>query len=613
MTYCLNPQCSQPQNPDNYQFCSRCGSQLLLGDRYRTLEPIAKSGGGRTFLGIDETQSHKTHCIIKQVPAKTESETPEESLANFRNEAQKLQTLGLHPNIPQLLAYFETAPNIRNFSPTLVQEFIEGKNISEEIYDETTIQNLLEEVLPILQFVHDCRIVHRDINPQNFIRNPEGKLFLVDFSTAKVTAKTALAKTGTVVGSAAYVAPEQLRGKAVYASDLYSFGVICIHLLTRFHPFDLFSSADGIWIWEDYLVDPVKPVLRKVLNKMLADAVGDRYQSAKEIYQDLHPGQTLISTVVQPRSPTSIGTKTSFSALNPLQPTWHCFRTLEGHSSSIHALAFHPDGQLLASAGADRAIRFWDADTGESQFTPLRGHSSIIEEIIFHPQTNVIITGSWDYRICFWNLTEEIAEIEAHSGWIKTLAITQDGQLLASGSADKTIKLWNIETRGLQQTLLGHEGEIRSLAFNPAGTLLISGSCDRTIRIWGIRSYTNKQILQGHSEAINALAVSPSGYILWSGSEDKTIKMWDLQKGILIREFRGHTESINALAMNAEGNLLISGSSDRSVRIWHPGTGQLLHQLEGHDLGIEAVAIAPNNQIIASASRDKTIKLWKYQ
>lgn len=606
MTYCLNPQCSKPQNPDRYQFCSSCGSKLLLGDRYRALEPMVKGGGGRTFLGIDEGRNR---CIIKQISVKNE----EESLANFRHEAQKLQTLGLHPNIPELLAYFETAPHIHNFSPTLVQEFIEGQNIAQEIYDETTIQNLIEEVLPIFQFVHDCRIVHRDITPQNFIHTPAGKLFLVDFSTAKVTAKTALAKTGTMVGSAAYVAPEQLRGKAVYASDLYSLGVICIHLLTGFHPFDLFDSREGRWLWEDYLANPVKPVLRNVFNKMLADAIGDRYQSANEIYRDLHPGQTLIPTVVQGQSPSKIGTQTAFSTLQALQPAWSCFRTLEGHSSSVCTLAFHPDGKILASGGADRVIRFWDADTGNPKFNVLKGHSSIIEAIVFQPQTNLIISGSWDYRICFWNYETELAEIEAHTGWIKAFAITQFGQLLASGSADKTVKLWDVKTRKLKQTLLGCEGEVCSLVFNPEGNLLIGSGTDRAIRIWEIDRSQTRHILQGHSGAVNALAVSPSGRIVFSGSEDKTIKIWDLQQGKLQRELQGHTDSIAALAMNSEGNLLVSGGGDRIGRIWHPSTGQLLHELEGHEAGIEAIAIAPDNQTIATASRDKTIKLWKYR
>ncbi|MBP0021629.1 MAG: serine/threonine protein kinase [Cyanobacteria bacterium SBLK] len=602
MTYCLNPQCPKPQNPNNYQFCSSCGSKLLLGDRYRALEPMVRGGGGRTFLGID---LHQSHCIIKQIAGKN----GKESLANFRNEAQQLQTLGLHPNIPELIAYFETASHIHNFSPVLVQEFIEGQNIAKEIYDETTIQNLIEEVLPILQFIHDCHIVHRDINPQNFIRTPAGTLFLVDFSTAKVTAKTALAKTGTMVGSAAYVAPEQLRGKAVYASDLYSLGVICIHLLTGFHPFDLFDSHEGRWLWEDYLANPVKPVLSDVFKKMLADAVGDRYQSADEIYRDLHAGQTLIPTIIQSRSPS----QTAFSSLKTLQPVWSCFRTLKGHTSSVCALAFHPNGKILASGGADRVIRFWDADTGTSQFKVLKGHSSIITAIVFQPQTNLIISCSWDYRICFWNYEEELAEIEAHAGWIKTLAITRSSQLLASGSADKTVKLWDVNTRKLKQTLWGCEGEIRSLVFNPKGNLLMGSGTDRVIRIWEIDRSRTRQILQGHTGAVNALVTSPSGRILFSSGEDRTIKIWDLQQGKLQRELQGHTDSIETLAMNSEGNLLVSGGSDRIVRIWHPGTGQLLHELADHEAGIEAIAIAPDNRTIATASRDKTIKLWKYQ
>ena len=120
----------------------------------------------------------------------------------------------------------------------IVQTFIDGQNLEQELevegaFNESKIRHLLRDLLPVLQFLHENHVIHRDIKPSNIIRRgSDGKLVLVDFGTARYVTGTFLARTGTVIGSAAYIAPEQLMGKAVYASDLYSLGVSCIHLLT---------------------------------------------------------------------------------------------------------------------------------------------------------------------------------------------------------------------------------------------------------------------------------------------------------------------------------------------------------------------------------------------
>lgn len=632
MSYCLNLRCQKPQNPTNAKFCSTCGSRLLLNNRYRAINIISQGGIGRTFLALDEQTASK--CIIKQFsPQNQGTNNAEQAIELFRQEAQRLWELGQHPQIPQLLAYFE--PDNQpggSGAAAIVQTLIEGESLAQKLqaenaFNEIEVRQILKELLPVLQFVHERNIIHRDINPQNIIRpninltsplqgegsmkNSRGKLVLVDFSAAKFTSKTALAKTGTVIGSAAYISPEQMRGKAMPSSDLYSLGVTCIHLLTDIHPFDLFNSLEGVWVWQDYLTNSVSPEFTKILNKMLADAVKNRYQSAVEILKDLEPDgyNELTQLFVQiPILPT---------ITQNLLPTWKCVSTLKGHSSSINSIAFSCDGKL-ASGSADRSVKFWDLESNRSLCT-FSGHSGLIDAVAFSPNGRFVASGSWDYTIKIWDSqTQELVQtLSEHSGWIKSIIISQDGKNLISGSADKTIKIWNLETGKVEKSLFEHKNSVYAVAISPDGQFLASGSADETIKIWNLKTDEVQITLTGHSDAVNTLVFSPSGQLIISGSADKTIKVWQINNGKLLHTLNSHSEAINSLAINIEGNLLVSGSADNTLKIWQPARGELLHTLSGHSSGVTAVAMGFHGQgnrlIIASGSQDKTLKIWRFE
>ncbi|WP_264322715.1 serine/threonine-protein kinase, partial [Zarconia navalis] len=270
-------------NPIGVKSCQSCHSPLRLGDRYRAIEPIGTGGFGRTFLAVDEHKPTKPRCIVKQF--RSDDRNPRnqsKAVALFRQEATRLEELGAHPQIPNLLAHFEQDDRLY-----LIQEFIDGSNLEQELaesgpFDEAKIRQLLADILPVLQFVHDRHIIHRDIKPANIIRRRshigQGSFVLVDFGASKLATGTALARTGTTIGSAGFVAPEQSIGKAVLQSDLYSLGVTCIYLLTQVPPFELFDSSEGQWVWQDYLVDnPVSDSLVRVLNRLLESGTRRRY------------------------------------------------------------------------------------------------------------------------------------------------------------------------------------------------------------------------------------------------------------------------------------------------------------------------------------------------
>ncbi|MBE9007726.1 serine/threonine protein kinase [Fortiea sp. LEGE XX443] len=302
MSYCLNPRCLKPENPADVNFCTTCGSKLFLKERYRAIRPIGQGGFGRTFLAVDEDKPSKPRCVIKQFyPQAQGTNTVKKAVELFNQEAVQLDELGKHPQIPELLAYF--TQDDRQY---LVQEFINGLNLAQELsqngtFSETQIYELLNDLLSVLKFCHERQVIHRDIKPENIIlREQDRKLVLVDFGAAKSAIGSDLNRTGTSIGSPEYVAPEQIRGKAMFASDIYSLGATCINLLTGRSPFDSYDTNHDTWVWQQYLKAPVSNHLNRVLNKMLESIPARRYQTVDEVQQDLNqhspvPNTQLIS------------------------------------------------------------------------------------------------------------------------------------------------------------------------------------------------------------------------------------------------------------------------------------------------------------------------------
>jgi formylglycine-generating enzyme required for sulfatase activity len=285
---------------------------------------IGEGGFGRTFLAVDE-QRLDTACVIKQfLPQQSGSGALEKATELFKQEAFRLRDLGKHSHIPDLLAFFPQEGRLY-----LIQEFIEGKNLLDELqqkgkFSESEVKQILVELLPILQFVHDNKVIHRDIKPENIIRSSQtGALFLIDFGVSKEVGGSVLTRVGTITGTPGYAPPEQMRGKVFPNSDIYSLAVTCIRLLTGCFQKDdgddlIFDSMRMQWIWKQYV--SVSQELEIVLDKMLQDIPVNRFQSATEVLSGLEkqivstssklpvsskPVQTVSAKIISPKLSTS--------------------------------------------------------------------------------------------------------------------------------------------------------------------------------------------------------------------------------------------------------------------------------------------------------------------
>ncbi len=206
-----------------------------LRGRYRIISALGSGGFGRTYLAEDVDKLGE-RCVVKQfVPRVQGSWALQTATELFEQEARGLQQLGKHPQIPNLYAYFQ-----ENNYLYLVQEFVEGENLLQELeqqgaFSELKILTLLQDLLPILQFIHERQVIHRDIKPENIIRRKsDGKLVLIDFGAAKQATVAAMAGQKITIGTRGYAPKEQMKGGEAYpASDLYSLGASCFHLHDR--------------------------------------------------------------------------------------------------------------------------------------------------------------------------------------------------------------------------------------------------------------------------------------------------------------------------------------------------------------------------------------------
>ncbi|KAL2885800.1 Vegetative incompatibility protein HET-E-1 [Ceratocystis lukuohia] len=207
-----------------------------------------------------------------------------------------------------------------------------------------------------------------------------------------------------------------------------------------------------------------------------------------------------------------------------------------------------------------------------------------------------------------WNAC--LQTLEGHHDRVTSVVFSNDGQRLASGSDDKTVKIWDATSGTCLHTLKGHCGTVTSLVFSKDGQRLASGSWDETVKIWDATFDTYLHTLEGHSDCMTSVVFSADGQRLASGSRDKTVKIWDATFGTYLHTLEGHSDCMTSVVFSADGQRLASGSRDKTVKIWNATSGTCLHTLVGHDGGVTSVVFSDDRQRLASGSGDETVKIW---
>jgi WD40 repeat protein len=467
----------------------------------------------------------------------------------------------------------------------------------------------------------------------------EGQLALVDFGAAKAATGTTSNKTGTTIGSPEYLAPEQSRGKAVFASDLFSLGVTCIHLLTQRSPFDLFDSSDHTWIWRKYLTTPVSEALGHI--SIVSWSLG------------------LISAISLQQRCCAIwmGHRQRNGCLQRLI---HCLLCRWRHRSlCLPTLLTHPEQFALLPLCRQLPTR---SPSPCPSKTPSRYLSRMCQPL---PQQeapqNVQQNGSGNGaknsasrrkpKAASWQCVHQWL----NPGKVYAIALSPTEPILASSSGT-TIKLWDVQTGQPLRTLTGHLDVVSCLVISPDGKLLISGSADKSIRLW----ICKRDSVLGRSPSTpiqfsalpsaqtdvcspavasmirlnygtwkrtrNLLAcldkpdaskhspLVPMGLWLASGSNDATIALWDLNlehpaAGYPLRVLKGHSQTVAALTFEPDGKTLASGSWDGTVKLWSTRTQREKRTLQPESGRVTALAVSADGKLLCTGS--DTLKLWQ--
>lgn len=302
-------------------------------------------------------------------------------------------------------------------------------------------------------------------------------------------------------------------------------------------------------------------------------------------------------------------------------------QALPGHPGAVWSVAISPDGQTLATASGDETVKLWHLPDGKpvpnphspgqpSVRAPLGGHTSWVQALAFHPDGRVLATGGADGALALWETaTSRMLLSVATAGGgerIRSLAFSPNGGRLAVAGDDRTVHLYRLQGAGLEELpgLRGHLGPVRSVAYAPTGALLATGGDDRTVRLWDARNGNELAVFRGHTHWVYVVAFSPDSRYLVSGGHDTTLRLWDVATRTELKTAKEHGGPIYAVAFSPNGQMLATASWDWSVRLWALPELVPLRLLRGHTDRVFGVAFTPDGRSLLSVSQDGSVRAW---
>ncbi|QQE63355.1 WD40 repeat-containing protein [Leptolyngbya sp. BL0902] len=284
----------------------------------------------------------------------------------------------------------------------------------------------------------------------------------------------------------------------------------------------------------------------------------------------------------------------------------------------VRALAFSPDGEILISGGDDGTVQIWSRE-GQPIDEPFMAHEGGVNSLAFSPDGETIISTGTDGIVQFWNSQGESINqpFTAHEDIVFHLAFSPDGNVIATGSNDNTVRLWNRQGQPLSQPLTGHRGAVWAVAFSPDGKMVVSGGEDGTVRLWNLEGQPIGEPFIAHegNTGVSSVAFSPDGEaIITSSLIDNMVRRWTLEGQPIGEPFLAHEGGVHTLVVSPDGKAIASGGyEDGKIRMWTYQDQSVIAPLSGHQGMVNAVAFSPDGNTIASGGEDSTVRLWDSQ
>ncbi len=625
----------------------------IIHTHYKIIRPLGSGAFGQTYLAKNLALPGEPVCVVKQLnPQSADPASFKVAKTLFDREVETLHQIGHHERIPQVLDNFE-----ENHEFYLVQEYIEGKTLREEVesqtlWNESQAVLFLQEILQILEFIHTQGIVHRDIKPENIIRSVQDqKLFLIDFGAVKHLWLDREQTSSTIVHSRGYTPPEQLAGIPELNSDIYALGMTCVEALTGAKPESLTQLRDTRTQqvnWSESL--SIRSEFKCILDKMVCIDSRNRYVSANGVLQDLdllkHSGSTLYT-------PTEIGISCKGSVIQSANSQVYTpteLRIDQSTNADLCSLEEEVEQQLESHT----------LKTSEPQLKKLNSKELLLElneclqngqkslqlkkavnithqllkkkRLIWSGLLVLTLIGLSVFSIFIYKNThktsvsadslngetnnekplatlKEKGTVKEHTSSIKSLSFAPDGKTLISSSQGGLVKIRDLQSQSVK-ILTQTQSQILAVSSSADGKTLAIATENKQIEIWNLNNHQKlNQILT--QQLTWSLALSPDGQLL-AESGLGTVRLWKIYPQLKRLEKQQSYESsqpISAIAFNSATEILAGGDADGTVKISNLAfnTSQIFHK---HSKAVNAIAIDPNGAVLFTGSEDDTIRIW---
>jgi eukaryotic-like serine/threonine-protein kinase len=528
----------------------RIGQQL---GNYQLIRLLGEGGFAEVYLG--EHIHLGTQATIKLLHTQLISD----DVDKFRTEARTIARL-LHPNIVRVLEF-----GIEGKTPFLVMDYAPKGTLRQlhpkgQILPLPTVISYVKQIAEALQCAHDEKLVHRDVKPENMLVGRRGEILLSDFGIALVAQSSRYQSTQDMTGTIAYMAPEQIQGKPRPASDQYSLGITVYEWLTGDRPF----HGGFIEIVAQHITAPVPSMC-------------DRVSTLP------HDVEHVIMTALEKDHTKRFGNVSAFA------------KALE-HAAQPQdiQLGVKPPTRMIEPTVEAKSITPPKAPMPQEK-RPITPPSPPVKPIVREKAGTVVHTYL------------------GHSDKINALAWSSDSRFIASGSADKTVKMWG-GTRGSIATYRGHWGEVNALAWAPDNLHIASASDDRTVKVWNTATNTILYSYLTTSEWhvwVYTVAWSLDGKRIASGGMDTKVRVWNAYTpGENMFIYHGHSSTVNRVTWSPDSTYLASGSQNGTVQVWNASTGHQVWLAHARSGGVLALAWSPDGKLIASGGENDDIVIW---